>query len=326
MVLEGTEAAGSEAAGSEGEEGSAPDPARVPDAEVEPVGRHRRERVPVLSVPASVRSVELHVGRGAVRGMVLVAVVVVLVLAGRWWWLTAVAGSGEPVHLAQDQTQGQPVDESGEQLAAEAATSTAAAGPTHSAGRSSSAAAAADDQAPDGGGASGESGATGPLLIHVTGQVREPGVVEVQQGSRVIDAVRAAGGLTREADQTALNLARPVVDGEQVWVGRPGEEPPASVGSVPSSQVAPGAGQAAGQAGGQAGPPAAAGAAGPLDLNSATQADLEELPGVGPVTAGRILAWREERGRFTSVEELLEVSGIGERTLEQLEPHVTVGP
>ncbi|RIK17507.1 MAG: competence protein ComEA [Acidobacteria bacterium] len=154
------------------------------------------------------------------------------------------------------------------------------------------------------------------LVVHVTGAVEEPGVVELPAGSRVVDAVRAAGGLTGEADQSSVNLARTLVDGEQLWVGRPGEEPPAGWSPPAAEGPGRGAGGAAGASGAQ---PA------PLDLNTATQADLEELPGIGPVTAGHILAWRDEHGRFSRVDELLEVSGIGERTLAQLEPLVTVG-
>src|SRR5690606_24242269 len=150
------------------------------------------------------------------------------------------------------------------------------------------------------------------LVVHVAGEVLEPGVVTVPVGSRVVDAVRAAGGLTEEADESTLNLARLLVDGERVWVGLPGETPPVAPGPVGDAPSGGGGGGAAG--------PAA-----PLDLNAATQADLEELPGVGPVTAGHILAWRDQHGRFSSVDELLEVSGIGERTLAQLEPLVTVG-
>jgi competence protein ComEA len=151
-----------------------------------------------------------------------------------------------------------------------------------------------------------------PLVVHVSGAVHRPGVVELSPGARVQEAVAAAGGLTGEADPDRLNLARPLNDGERVWVPVPGEEEPDLVG--PETGPTPAA---------QPGEPAG-GAAGPVvDLNAADQSALEELPGVGPVTAGRIVAWREEHGRFSSAEELLEVSGIGERTLEQLRPHLT---
>jgi competence protein ComEA len=149
------------------------------------------------------------------------------------------------------------------------------------------------------------------LVVHVAGQVRRAGIVRLATGDRVVDAVDAAGGATAEADLAAVNLARPVVDGEQVYVPRPGELPPA-----PASP----AGSAAGGAEG----PGGAGAV--IDLNTADAPALDSLPGVGPVLAERILAWRTEHGRFTSVDELGEVSGIGEKLLAQLSDRVRVGP
>ena len=276
------------------------------------IGRHRRGGgvVPVLSVPESLRSVDLSVGRGAVRGMLLVAAVVIVVLGGRWVWTTTMAAPGEPVHLAA-------VDEASSQQEGGASQSSAPpdASPSQSPGQ------------PEDGSPTGQP-AGPPLLVHVTGQVERPGVVEVPAGARVLDAVQQAGGFTDEADQAVLNLARPVSDGEQIWVGRPGEEPPDSVGPPP--QTAGGGGAGGGPGGGDGGGAGGGGGGGPgrgpLDLNTATQADLEGLSGVGPVTAQAILAWREEHGRFTSVDELLEVSGIGEKTLERLAPDVTVGP
>lgn len=145
----------------------------------------------------------------------------------------------------------------------------------------------------------------GRLRVYVIGQVKRPGVVTLPAGSRVEDAVDAAGGATRKADLTAVNLARPVADGEQVYLPRPGEEPPVAAGPGPSSAASvPGA------------------AAGPLDLNAATLAQLDELPGVGPVLAQRILEYRQQRGRFAAVDELGDVSGIGDATLEKLRPLV----
>src|SRR5690606_24658845 len=119
------------------------------------------------------------------------------------------------------------------------------------------------------------------------------------------DAVEEAGGVRPRVDTSTLNLARVLVDGEQVLVGVAPAVPP------------PGTTDPAGAAGSSA-------AAGLVNLNTATLAELETLNGVGPVTAQAIVAWREEHGRFTAVEELLEVSGIGEKTLAQLAPHVTV--
>ncbi|MGH3331164.1 MAG: helix-hairpin-helix domain-containing protein, partial [Nocardioidaceae bacterium] len=138
------------------------------------------------------------------------------------------------------------------------------------------------------------------------GKVRRPGIATLPLGSRVVDAIEAAGGARRGVDLTALNLARLLVDGEQIVVGIP----------QPGGVAAP-AVSAAGAA--------TAGATGQLvNLNSATQAELEELPGVGPVTAQAILQWRTDNGAFTSVDELLEVSGIGDVTLAELAPLVTI--
>lgn len=141
------------------------------------------------------------------------------------------------------------------------------------------------------------------LVVHVAGKVRKPGVVRLPPGSRVFDAVEAAGGAHQGVDLSGLNLARLVADGEQVLVGI--ALPPGSAGTTP------------------AGGPATPGAE-PIDLNSATADLLETLPGVGPTLAGRILEWREEHGRFNAVDELMEVSGIGPKTFAELEPLVTV--
>lgn len=141
--------------------------------------------------------------------------------------------------------------------------------------------------------------------MHVAGEVRRPGLVVLPTGSRVADAVEAAGGARRGTDLTTLNLARPLVDGEQVVVGAP-------AGTAAGGGPLPGPGAGPGAAGGL------------VDLNTADQALLETLPGVGPVTATAILDWRAEHGGFTAVEELLEVDGIGDATLEDLAPLVTV--
>jgi competence protein ComEA len=145
---------------------------------------------------------------------------------------------------------------------------------------------------------------SGPaVLVHVVGQVRHPGLVRLSSGARVADALRKAGGTTRRADLSAVNLARLVADGEQVFVPAPGQSPPSSAARGPT-------------------PGASAGGGSPVDLNNATESELDALPGVGPVIAGRIVAWRQEHGRFATVEELTEVSGIGDATLERLRPLV----
>ncbi|GAA2758555.1 helix-hairpin-helix domain-containing protein [Actinopolymorpha rutila] len=142
------------------------------------------------------------------------------------------------------------------------------------------------------------------VVVHVAGKVRRPGVVHLPGGSRVFDAVTASGGALPGTDLDTVNLARPLLDGEQVLVG---VTPPP--GSPP-----------AGGGGPTAGPPSAGS---PLDLNSATSAELEELPGVGPVLAQRIVDFRTEHGRFVDVEDLREVTGIGERTFDELRDKVT---
>jgi competence protein ComEA len=135
----------------------------------------------------------------------------------------------------------------------------------------------------------------------------------------VLDAVTAAGGATPGADLPQLNLARLVVDGEQIHVPKKGETLPAGEGA--SGTGPPGAGATGGAGGGGSG---SAGVAGPVDLNSADAAALDTLPGVGPVLAQRILDWRTEHGRFSSVDELGEVSGIGDKLLAQIGPKVRV--
>lgn len=150
----------------------------------------------------------------------------------------------------------------------------------------------------------------GEVVVHVTGRVTAPGLVRLPGGARVDDAVRAVGGTTAEADLTAVNLARPLVDGEQVHVPAPGEAPPATAGPGAASPPGPGPGGGAAPA--------------LVDLNTASLADLDGLPGIGPVLAQRILDWRTQNGRFSSVDELGEVSGIGDAVLARLRPLVRV--
>ena len=154
-------------------------------------------------------------------------------------------------------------------------------------------------------GAADPSPAAAPLVVAVTGRVRRPGVVTVPAGARVIDALRAAGGPLPGADLALLNLARKLADGELVVVGVPGA-------AGPAGPTTAGAGPAG------SGPPA------PVDLNTATLAQLDTLPGVGPVLAQRILDWRSEHTRFASVDQLADVPGIGESRLAQLRDLVRV--
>jgi competence protein ComEA len=133
-----------------------------------------------------------------------------------------------------------------------------------------------------------------PVVVHVVGAVRVPGLYRLARGKRVADAVERAGGATGKADLALINLAAPVADGQQVVV--PARAPP---------------GAAAGEGGGGE-------AAGPVHLNTATLEQLDELPGVGPVTAQKILDYREKHGAFSSLRELDAIPGIGPARLAQL--------
>ncbi|MER5413009.1 ComEA family DNA-binding protein [Streptomyces virginiae] len=171
------------------------------------------------------------------------------------------------------------------------------------------AAATAPAAAPaQGAGAGGVGGTAARIVVDVTGKVRDPGVRRLPAGSRVEDALAAAGGVRPGADTTGLNRARVLVDGEQVVVGAPAQPPPAG--------MAGGMGPASG-AGFGLGP-----GSGPLSLGSATVAQLDGLPGVGPVLAQHIVDFRTARGGFRSVEDLRQVDGIGERRFADLRPLV----
>ena len=136
------------------------------------------------------------------------------------------------------------------------------------------------------------------IYVHILGQVNDPGLYALHDGDRAVDVVAAAGGLTASADPAALNLARFLSDGEQIIVPAVGQSVPAA------------------GAGGTAIP-------GKVNINTADEPTLETLPRVGPAMAARILAWRAANGRFTAVEDLMSVSGIGEKTFEGLKDLVT---
>lgn len=254
-----------------------------------------------LALPGGLRGAVATPRLASVVGVVLVAVLLVVILLGRWWWKEA---------------------ESAEQrIAPQAATlSTSAPVPSPADPRIGTATAAAPAIAPATENATGVVGTAGgaadsrEVVVHVAGRVRKPGVVTLASGARVEEAVRKAGGLGPGADPVTVNLARPVVDGEQIIVLAKGEAPPPAVRAPANAGAAGGAGAAG----------AGGGAKTKIDLNSADQAALEALPGVGPVLAGRILDWRAQHGRFSSVDELAEVSGVGEKTFARLAPLVTV--
>jgi competence protein ComEA len=218
-------------------------------------------------LPAVLREAQLVAPRQAVVGLVAVALLSALLTAGALWLGRPRASVVEPPPLAEQSAADQRAGGAGP----------ASAAPTMSAR---------------------------PLVLAVVGRVRHPGLVNVPPGSRVIDAVKAAGGPLPGTDLTMLNLARKVVDGEQIVVGGTAQ---AGLGGAPA-----------------AGSAASGGPATPLNLNSASLEELDALPGVGPVIAQRILDWRTAHGGFTSVEQLLSVSGIGDHTMERLRTLVTV--
>jgi len=165
----------------------------------------------------------------------------------------------------------------------------------------------------------GPSASTEGPVVHVLGAVAHPGLVRLRAGARVQDALRAAGGLRRDAAPDELNLAQPLADGVQVVVGTrrhpEGEVRAAGSTTGGSGSGGPGADGSAGSA---------AGAGVSVDLNAAGAEQLETLPGVGPVTAQKILDWRQQHGRFSRVDELQEVDGIGPKTYARIAPRARV--
>ena len=148
------------------------------------------------------------------------------------------------------------------------------------------------------------SASAAPVIVDVAGWVRRPGVYEFGAGDRVIDAVNRAGGPKHGADLTALNLAAPLTDGTQIVVPQAGGTASVGVGTTSSGGTTAGAAL--------------------ININTASETDLESLNGIGPVTAAAIIDYRTQNGPFATVDDLLDVSGIGPATLEQMRPFVTV--
>ncbi|MFT4011217.1 MAG: helix-hairpin-helix domain-containing protein [Nocardioidaceae bacterium] len=205
----------------------------------------------------------------------VLAVTIALGLSVTAWW---VLRAGRPVSVVPAAAPGLPL----------AGSSSAPAGSTPAA--TDSGALASSTASPG-----------GMLTVDVAGRVRHPGIVVLPAGSRVADAIKSAGGLSRGADRLAVNLAAPLVDGQQVLVG------------APRTVTSPSGGTAL---------PTGPGTL--VNLNTADLATLDTLPEVGPVTAQAILSWRDAHGGFSSVDQLLEVDGIGEATLAKLTPLVTL--
>ena len=250
-------------------------PADRPNLEVVPAPEPGPPMVPMPGRHAARRQVRLlpDTLRGRVRlgppHLAVVAVLVALGLAVTTWWVVR-AEPGQPTAPAA--TPGAPADG----LVAMATEAGPSGSPVAAGGR---------------------------ITVDVAGKVRRPGIAVLDSGSRVVDAIKAAGGARPGVDTSGLNLARVLVDGEQIVVGVPAAAAPPVAAPVPGAPSA----------------------TGPLvNLNLATQPELETLPEVGPVTAQAILAWRDQHGGFTDVAELLEVDGIGDATLAQITPYVTI--
>lgn len=153
------------------------------------------------------------------------------------------------------------------------------------------------------------------VVVHVSGAVKRAGVYRLAPESRIADALEQAGGVSELADLDALNLAEPLQDGQKIYVPRKGEASalPPIASTVPrSARTAPTARTAV------------SAVQFPINLNTATAAQLEALPGIGPALAQRIVEYRQMHGRFQSVDELLEVRGIGPKRLENIRPYVVV--
>lgn len=231
----------------------------------------------------------------------VVALVVVALIAGTFWYRAGVAGAGGSGGAKSSANKGNVrLEDSNSETGSKAGTGTGGTGSS------------------EGGGSEGETGdASGDVIIHVAGAVARPGVYELDTGNRITDAIDAAGGPIPEADLHRLNLAAKVADGQRIVVPRQGQQ---------GEPTATGEGGAGGTNGDTTGQGAGQGEASPgrINLNTATQAQLEMLPGIGPSFARSILSYRERKGSFRSVRELLEVRGIGEARFAELKDLVTV--
>ncbi|MDQ4038870.1 MAG: ComEA family DNA-binding protein [Actinomycetota bacterium] len=230
-----------------------------------PIGRHR-------GMNGSEQRLRWDPGRPGALALCLVAVLAAVLATGITWWSRPTSSTVDEVNAAPLPAAAQAPGNSGQ----------------------------TDGQQQPGSGTGPDAGpgSVEELVISVIGQVHQPGLVTVTSGARVADAIAAAGGALPAADLSSVNLARLVVDGEQIAVGIPGSALPG--GAVPAESN------------------------GLVNLNSASQAELEDLPGIGPVLAQRIIDFRAANGGFTAVEELREVSGIGPTVYEDIVDLVTV--
>lgn len=249
---------------------------------------------------------------------VLIAVAVCLVAAWAWLALTKPGG---------DESQSKLVEERGSASASRGVGRGKASDSANSRETGKKSALESRGGGESGSGSAGGSAGSSSIVVYVSGAVKAPGVYTLAAGSRVDDAVRAAGGLTERAESAGTNLAAQLSDGEHVHVAATGESAPSgALGPSPGSDAAGGK-EGAGASVKGAGKKAAAGqkaGAAKVNVNTAGAEELQTLPGVGPATAKAIIAWREENGRFRSVDDLLDVSGIGKATLAKFRDRVSV--
>jgi competence protein ComEA len=277
-----------------------------------PVGRHAHRplgrRASILGWLHDRLPPAMHGGPTLSLGHVVVLALVVVCAVGATAWKVADAhgGTSAPAPSPASPLVTPTSGAAGAAGAGPSATAAGAAVPSASAPSSGAGAGGASAGAASGPSAS----SSGSVVVDVAGKVRRPGIATLPAGSRVVDALRAAGGAKHGVALGSLNLARVLSDGEQVVVG---VRPPAGVAAAAVGTAAPG------------GSSAAAGSPAPMvDVNTADQTTLELLPGIGPVTARSILDYRTENGPFGSVDDLLGVSGIGDATLAKIAPFVTL--
>ncbi|MGP5227174.1 helix-hairpin-helix domain-containing protein [Arthrobacter rhombi] len=260
--------------------------------------RHRWEqRTDMAAGPAPRLRFRFRLGRGAIMCLLFIAVI----------WIAA-SLLFHPPEGAGQQLDAVAMDPSAE-------TTTASAPPTSDArGNAPGSTRAAPEPGASAAaqGKSNGSAAADPatVLVHVAGAVKKPGVYHFPSGARAQDAVRSAGGLASGAAPAAVNLAAPLVDGQQLYLPTTDELPAAADRAAPPQAAAPGAGTA-----GEAGAPE-----GQINVNTADGTDLQELPGIGPALSARIIEFRAANGPFASMEELDAVSGIGPAMMQRLEP------
>lgn len=259
-------------------------------------------------VPESLRGARVDPGRrGAVLVSVVAAIAAIVAAVGVWW------AKPVPIPLASSSIAGEASDAGLSTLVGTGAAAESSGNEIIPADPQTSGA-----ERVEGGSGHNDPGTTRaaatdpgePILVSVTGKVRNPGVVTVPADARVADAIAAAGGAVDDAQLTGLNLAAHLTDGASVVVGGPGGGSVVGEISAVGAERAPNCG--------------VSGAAGLINVNTADSATLQTLAGVGPVTAEAIVTYRTDHGPFTELAQLQEVSGIGPATLARLKPHVTL--